>query len=394
MRNYIELARELADKIAPGAAERDASRTLPFEQMALIRQSTLGAARLPKEYGGGDISFTEVAAIFITLAKADPCVAQALFPHFATVEHLRLIASAEQQAVYFTKIASNSLTSGAIAERGGKFRGEISTRLNYSDGRYFLNGKKFYSTGCLFADFIKVQAVSETGDAAYVLVPKDAPGVTLLDDWDGMGQRTTASGTTLLDNVEISPDWIIPLHHWVSKRNYVGAVAQLIHCSVDVGIGLAALEDAVTWVGKGVRPVKESGVSSAAEDPYILHTLGELSAQIHAAEALVESAARKVDLASQAQLSGQYSEIQTERLLSEASIAVAEAKILSTKSALRVCERLYDIGGAATTQRSLNFDRHWRNARTHTTHDSLDYKYKAIGNYLVNDISPPISFLY
>ena len=209
-----------------------------------------------------------------------------------------------------------------------------------------------------------------------------------------MGQRTTASGTTQLENVEIRPEWVIPLHQWVSKRNYVGAVAQLIHCSIDVGIGLAALEDAVSWVSKGVRPVRESGVSRASEDPYILHTLGELSAQIHAAEALVESAARKVDIASQAQLTGQFSEARTERLLSEASIAVAEAKILSTKSALRVCERLYDIGGAATTQRALNFDRHWRNARTHTTHDSLDYKYKAIGNYLVNDISPPISFLY
>lgn len=394
MRDYSELAQGLAEKIAPGAAERDASRTLPFEQMALIRESNLGAARLPREFGGGDVSFTTVVAIFTALAKADPCVAQALFPHFATVEHLRLIASAEQQSVYFTQIANRSLSSGAIAERGGKFRGEISTRLSYRQGRYLLNGTKFYSTGCLFADFIKVQAVGESGEAVYVLVPKQAPGLTLLDDWDGMGQRTTASGTTQLNNVEVSPGWIIPLHHWVSKRNYVGAVAQLIHCSVDIGIGLAALDDAVAWIGQGVRPVRESGVSRAADDPYILHTIGELSAQIHAAEALAESAARKVDRASQAQLSGQYSEEQTERLLSDASVAVAEAKILSTKSALRVCERLYDIGGAATTQRSLNFDRHWRNARTHTTHDSLDYKYKAIGNYLVNDISPPISFLY
>lgn len=394
MRDYIRSAAELAEQIAPGAAERDMNRQLPFEQMALIREANLGTARLPVTSGGGDIPFTDVAKIFMTLSRADPCVAQALFPHFATVEHLRLIASPSQQDKYFSEIARQKLTSGAIAERGGKIRGEITTQLSLREGRYLLNGTKFYSTGCLFADYIKVQAATEQGDAVYVMVPVSASGVTLLDDWEGMGQRTTASGTTRLENVEVSPEWIIPLHNWVNKRNYVGAVAQLIHCSIDAGIGLAALDDAIHWVGKGVRPVKESGVESAAHDPYILRTIGELSAYINAAVAIIDLAARKVDVASQAQLSGSSSESQTERLLTEASIAVAEAKILSTKSSLLVCERLYDIGGASTTQKGLNFDRHWRNARTHTTHDSLDYKYKAVGNYLVNDIPPPISFLY
>ncbi|MFT4021326.1 MAG: acyl-CoA dehydrogenase family protein [Acinetobacter sp.] len=394
MCDFIQLAYELAQKIQVGACERDLNRILPVQEMELIRQSNLGAARLPLEYGGGDISFVDVANIFAILAKADACVAQALFPHFATVEHLRLIATSAQQSYYFTQIASPKLTSGAIAERSGKFRGEISTQLSLLNGQYFLNGTKFYSTGCLFADFIKVQAINEKGEAVYVMIPKDASGLNLLDDWDGMGQRTTASGTTQLNNIAVHPDWIIPLHLWTNKRNYIGAVAQLIHCSIDVGIGLAALDEAIQWIGKGVRPVKESGVERAADDPYILYTIGELSAQIHAAEALVESAARKVDLASKAQLSQQLDIQDIERLLQEASIAVAEAKILSTRASLFVCERLYEVGGAATTQRKLNFDRYWRNARTHTTHDSLAYKYKTIGNYLVNDVAPPISFLY
>ncbi len=394
MTDYLALATELATHIQPGAAERDAQRSLPYAQLDLIRASGLGAARVPVELGGGDVSQLDVARIFITLAKADPSVAQALFPHFATVEHLRLIASEDQQRRYLGAFAERQLSSGAIAERGGKFRGEIHTRLELQGERLVLNGSKFYSTGCLFADLLKIQAVDADGNAVYVILPANTPGITLLDDWDGMGQRITASGTTLLENVQVQPEQVIPLAQWYQRRNYIGASAQLIHCAIDIGIGLAALDDAVAWSRTGARPVRESGVDQARNDPYILHTVGDLSAAIHGAEALVEKAALTVDLAARSQLEGRLAGEDLDALLARSSIAVAEAKIASTRAALLVCERLYEVGGAATTQSRYNFDRHWRNARTHTTHDAVAYKYKAIGDYLVNGNYPPIAFTY
>ncbi|WP_095155179.1 acyl-CoA dehydrogenase family protein [Pseudomonas sp. Irchel 3E13] len=394
MTDYLALATELATHIQPGAAERDAQRILPHAQLDLIRESGLGAARVPVELGGGDVSQLDVARIFITLAKADPSVAQALFPHFATVEHLRLIAHEDQQRRYLGAFAERQLSSGAIAERSGKFRGEIHTRLERQGERLVLNGSKFYSTGCLFADLLKIQAVDEDGNAVYVMLPANTPGITLLDDWDGMGQRITASGTTLLENVTVLPEQVIPLAEWYQRRNYIGASAQLIHCAIDIGIGLAALDDAVAWSRTGARPVRESGVDQARNDPYILHTVGDLSAAIHGAEALVEKAALTVDLAARSQLQGLLAGEELDALLARSSIAVAEAKIASTRAALHVCERLYEVGGAATTQSRYNFDRHWRNARTHTTHDAVAYKYKAIGDYLVNGNYPPIAFTY
>ncbi|MCB2253769.1 acyl-CoA dehydrogenase family protein [Pseudomonas chlororaphis] len=394
MTDYLDLARQLAAQIQPGAAERDADRVLPYAQLDLIRHSGLGAARVPSELGGGDISQLQVAQIFITLGKADPSVAQALFPHFATVEHLRLIASPEQQRLYLGAFVEHQLSSGAIAERSGAFRGEIHTRLERHGERLVLNGSKFYSTGCLFADLLKIQAVDEDGQAVYVILPADTPGIFMLDDWDGMGQRVTASGSTLLENVSVCPEQVIPLAQWYQRRNYVGASAQLIHCAIDIGIGLAALDDAVLWARTGSRPVRESGVDQARNDPYILHTVGDLAARIHGAEALVEKAAGAVDLAARSQLQGLAEGAELEAILARSSIAVAEAKIASTRAALHVCERLYEVGGAATTQSRYNFDRHWRNARTHTTHDALAYKYKAIGDYLLNGNAPPIAFTY
>jgi len=394
MTDFLALAAHLAEQIQPGAAQRDAERTLPYAQMDLIRHSGLGAARVPVELGGGDISQVDVARVFITLSKADPCVAQALFPHFATVEHLRLIANPAQQARYLGAFAAGSLSSGAIAERSGTFRGEIHTRLEQRGDQRVLNGSKFYSTGCLFADLLKIQAVDESGQAVYVMLPADTPGITLLDDWDGMGQRTTASGSTLLDNVLVAPEQVIALSQWYQRRNYVGASAQLIHCAIDVGIGLAALDDAVSWARSGVRPVRESGVQKASDDPYLLHTLGDLAASIHGAQALVEKAALAVDFAARSQLAGRVQGEALDYLLASASIEVAQAKIASTRAALHVCERLYEVGGAATTQARHNFDRHWRNARTHTTHDALAYKYKAVGDFLLNGRFPPIAFTY
>ncbi len=394
MTDYVALAQHLATLIQPGAAARDADRILPYAQLDLIRESGLGAARVPTHLGGGDIDQLQVAQIFMILAKADPSVAQALFPHFATVEHLRLIANERQQRQYLGAFAERQLSSGAIAERSGVYRGEIHTRLEQHGDHMLLNGSKFYSTGCLFADLLKIQAVDEAGHAVYVILPAGTPGVTLLDDWDGMGQRVTASGSTLLENVKVHPDQVIPLAQWYQRRNYIGASAQLIHCALDVGIGLAALDDAIDWARNGSRPVRESGVDKASNDPYILHTIGDLSACIHGAQALVEKAAGAVQTAATTQLQGLAEGEALEAILVSASIAVAQAKIASTRAALHVCERLYEVGGAATTQTRYNFDRHWRNARTHTTHDSLAYKYKAIGDYLLNGNYPPIAFTY
>ena len=398
MTDYVHIARRLAPLIAENASQRDAERILPFAIFEKIASSGLGAARVQKALGGGDVSQSAVAEIFIALGKADPNVAQALFPHFINIEQLRLMAEPDAQARYLGQIGRGIISSGAVAERSGNFRGEIHTHIAHVDGKTVLRGRKFYSTGCLFADLIKVQAVDEAGKGIYVMLPKDTQGLVLLDDWDGMGQRTTASGVTEFHDIVLSPEQIIPTGHWAGRRNYVGASAQLIHCSIDVGIGLAVLDDAVYWAKNHTRPLRESGVSRASDDPYILYTVGEISARVRAAEALVRRAAEYVEQAARAQLEdvhqGRSTTAEAENLLVQSSIAIAEAKIAATESAIYVAQKLYDVGGAATTQKPFNFDRHWRNARTHTTHDSVAYKYKAIGNFLLNGEPPPITFTY
>jgi len=181
-----------------------------------------------------------------------------------------------------------------------------------------------------------------------------------------------------------------------SRRTYEGAFAQVLHAAIDAGIALAALDDAVIFCRDHARPVPEAGVSRASEDPYALHAVGEMATLAHGAVAMVERAARILDDAISAFFTygiatSTPEQAWVERLLAQASVAVAEAKITSSDAALRVSEMLFRVGGASATTSQRNLDRHWRNARTHTTHDPVAYKARAIGDFYLNGRFPPVT---
>ena len=59
------------------------------------------------------------------------------------------------------------------------------------------------------------------------------------------------------------------------------------------------------------------------------------------------------------------------------------------RMSLLVSEKLFELAGSRATLAEFNLDRHWRNARVHTLHDPVRWKYHAIGNYYLNDANPP-----
>jgi SfnB family sulfur acquisition oxidoreductase len=383
----IAKAESLGASFAQGAAGRDRERRLPYDEIRELAASGVLAARVPQEYGGADVSFPELARIFMLLAKGDPNIAQAIQPHFAFIEQLRLAASEEQKRRYFGAVAKGALIANAFAERGGQFIGDISTTIQRDGEAWIARGSKFYCTGSLFADYILIIGLDGQGGRALAIIPRDREGLTLTDDWDGAGQRTTASGGARLDNVVLTDHEVIALPDWGNVRTHFGAAAQLLHASIEAGIALAALDAAVELGRSKARPLPESGVQRATDDPYVLHAVGEIAVAAHGATAIVERAAQAIDRALGAQASGRPAE----RKLAEASIAVAEAKAAAEAAALFASQALFRAGGASGTERSLNLDRHWRNARTHTTHDPVAYKYKTIGDFYLNGALPPIT---
>jgi SfnB family sulfur acquisition oxidoreductase len=369
-------ATRFRDLFAAGAGERDRHRALPHDEVAALAASGLWAITVPATHGGIDVAHPVLAEVTALLAEGDPSIAQIPQNHFATMETLRHVAGGRQQADLFAAVLAGARFGNAEAERGPP-----ATTLRRDGDVWRLDGRKAYSTGALFADLITVTARGPDGEAMLAIVARDAPGLSVVDDWSGMGQRTTASGTTVLDGVRVAADRVMSLQPAFGRRGPVGAIAQLLHAAIDLGIARAALREAGRFVRERARPFADSGVARACDDPLLLDRFGHLQVQVHAAEALLHRGAVALD-AARAEPG--------EDAHAAASIAVAEAKTLTTDAALAAASGLFELAGTSSTLAAHNLDRYWRDARTHTLHDPVRWKYHAIGNYALNGEKPPI----
>ncbi|MFJ3670925.1 SfnB family sulfur acquisition oxidoreductase [Streptomyces sp. NPDC090106] len=377
----LAVAAALADEFRADASARDAERRLPRAELDRLSASGLLAVTVPAEHGGADVGAVTLAEIFRLLATADASLAQIPQSHFAYVNVIHRQGDDRQRKFFYGELLAGRRFGNAQSEAGTKHVQDIRTRLEARpDGSYLLNGVKHYSTGALFAHWIPVLARAEDDDLHVAYVPSGTPGVTVVDDWDGLGQRTTASGTVRLENVPVPADRVLPHHLTFRGPQLHGAVAQLLHAAIDVGIAGGALAEAAEFVRAKSRPWFEAGVESAVEDPLLIQRFGELAVQARASEALLREAARTVD-AARADL--------TDDTAAEASIAVAAAKVQAAHAAVEVASALFEVSGTRSALDSLNLHRHWRDARTHTLHDPTRWKIQHIGRYVLTGTRPP-----
>ena len=364
------------------AAERD--RVLQYEAVESLRETGVLGLRVPTEFGGPGGTVRDVLSAVIQIGRGSSNVAQALRSHFGFAERLLSNrATAQERETWFPRVYPGLIVGNAITDAGGRAPSSADTKvLPDTAGVLRLNGYKFYSTGTLFADIIAVSALDADGRDIQVIIPADRPGVELFDDWDGFGQRTTASGGTRFTDVEVHPDEVVT----VSEGNTLGhatAFLQLYLASVTVGIAYAVLDDAVDYVRTKARPASHSVADSASTDPFVLQAVGEISAAAAAGEAVVLTAADAIDRLVDEGLQHDSDAV------ADVAVTVARAQLTAERLTISAAERLFDTGGASATARSLNLDRHWRNARTIAGHSPLAYKAYAAGNYAVNGTWPP-----
>jgi SfnB family sulfur acquisition oxidoreductase len=376
----IAVAAELAERFKAGASERDRERRLPWDEVAHYTASGLGGITIPRDYGGADVSYVTLAKVFEILCAADPALGQIPQNQFGVLQMIREYGSSDQKARIFGDVLKGYRIGNAGPERGRNAVNHSTTRVTLTPQGYRLTGTRFYSTGSMFAHWIPTRAVDDQGRAVQVWAAHNAPGVTVVDDWNSFGQRTTASGTVEFDNVPVDDSLIIPVWSFADRPGLSGPVSQLIQAAIDSGIAIAAIGDTIDFVKTYARPWMDSGLQSASDDPTIIHEIGALQTDLHAAQELLYKAAARLDDISTRPI--------TEALSAEASIAVAEAKILTTEAALDAAEKLFDLSGSSATRAKHNLDRHWRNARVHTLHDPVRWKYHLLGNYDLNGVFP------
>ena len=376
----LEAAHTLAASAREHAGKRDQQRKLPWSLIEAFTRSGLGSISIAREFGGPQVSFVTLAEVFAIISAADPALGQIPQNQVGILSLIAATATQAQKEQLFSSVLQGWRIGNAGPERGSKNTLDIKARIIADGDDFAINGQKFYSTGALFAHWIAVKAVNDEGRQVMAFVRRGTPGLRVVDDWSGFGQRTTASGTVLLNNVRVEAEQVVDSSRLNDAPNIQGAVSQLIQAAIDLGIARGAIADAISFVRERSRPWIDAKVERNSDDPYVIADIGKLHIELHAAEALLRKAGRVLDEVSAAPIDAAGA--------ARASIAVAEAKVLSTELSLLASEKLFELAGSRASLAEFNLDRHWRNARVHTLHDPVRWKYHAIGAYRLNGALP------
>ncbi len=375
----IAIAKRLAGEFAVGAALRDREGLLPLAEIDAYSQSGLWSINVPKTYGGPGVSYKTLARVIAILAAADPSIAQITQNHLAINGHIDLDGTEEQKKEFFGWVLSGLRFGNAFSELSSKTVAAFETRVAYDGDHAVVNGEKFYTTGALLSHIIPIVAVDEEGKGFLVFTDRNAPGITVTNNWSSFGQRTTASGSVKIENVRVHRSRLLPVAAF-DRPTVAGPVSQIIQAAVDVGIARGAIEETIAFVKTQSRPWIDSGKETAGEDPFTIAAIGDLKIKLHAAEALLGIAGEAID---------RGLKNPTEEAIADATIKTAEAKVLTTEIAILATNKLFELAGTRSTLAKHNLDRHWRNARAHTLHDPVRWKFFHVGNFYLNDINPP-----
>ncbi|MFC7529640.1 acyl-CoA dehydrogenase family protein [Actinoplanes sp. GCM10030250] len=378
----VAAAHRLAAHLEPGAIQRDrdGATVVPREALAALDDSGLLGISIPAADGGPGLGPRTLAEITRIIAAADPAIAQVPQGHYLMVDVLALYGGAEARKRLFGDVLAGRRLGNGLAERGGKHAQDLRTRI--SGG--LLSGVKYYTTGALTSAWIAVSALDEDDRVVLAFVARDAEGVSVGTDWDMLGQRATISGTATFAEVPVEEGLRLPYADAFTVPQQLGARAQLVHTAIEVGIAGAALRDAREYLRGKARPSTEAvraGATSAADDPHVLHRYGRLVSRVRAAEALLESSARTLEEVGLVPADADAA--------ARGSLAVAAAKAFGSEIALEAGSELFTMCGTSSAAAKYDLDRHWRNARTHSVHDPLDWKYHHIAAYELAGRLPP-----
>ena len=382
--------RRLVDRIDAEVLDRERERRPPFREFELVREARLGALRLPVEQGGAGASLRELFETAIDLSAADPNLAHSLRNHFVFVENRLRVTRDGADDQWLRKISQGLIFGAAATELGvgkaGQRDQQFTTRLTKTPDGYRLNGTKFYSTGNLYTDWIVVSAQTSDDTNTRVIIPAGRQGVILDDDWDGIGQQLTGSGTTRLVDVRVEPTEILDESPtWFNDVPYQATLPQLYLTAVIAGILRRVVRDAVALIHGRQRTFYHASADNPADDPILQQTVGQIASIAYTAETVVLAAADALAVSTEAVLAG---EPDNGHAL-QASLRAAKAKVVVDELALRAASIVFDVGGATAVRQGAQLDRHWRNIRTLASHNPTTYKAKWIGGYEINGTPLP-----
>ncbi|API57769.1 monooxygenase (plasmid) [Rhizobium leguminosarum] len=382
--SLAEKFRPIFAEISAGALDRELNRKLPSKEIAKLKEARFGALRVPEAEGGFGATLPELFNLLIELSVADSNIAQALRGHFGFAEDVVNKADGPDRRRWTDRLARGEIAGNAWTEIGNAQQGAFSTTVSEQDGKFVVNGQKYYTTGSLFADWINVGVTGLDGSSGAVQVHRNDPGVEVIDDWDGFGQILTASGTTKFTGAVIDPADVVADEN---QFRYGAAFHQTVHLATLAGIGRAISEETATAVAKRVRNYSNAAGPRSSQDPQVLQVVGRIRSNAYSAGAIVLQVARSIERAYQSHFD--HNSEAEEHANAIAELETSQALTVVTNLILEASTIVFDALGASSTRKPSGLDRHWRNARTLSSHNPRIYKDRVVGDFAVNGTPPP-----
>jgi len=384
-RPALAIARELAGQFAQTAVERDERGGTPKAERDALRDSGLLSLVIPQAFGGQGANWHDTFAVVREFARVDSSIAHVFGFHHLMLATVRLFSRPDQWQPWFEQTARKQWFWGNALN-------PLDTRtvVKHFDGWCAFSGKKSFCSGASDSEMLIASAVDERagGKLLIAAIPSGRTGISLHSDWNNIGQRQTDSGSATFERVRVEHNELLldpgPLSTPFAALRPL--IAQLHFANLFLGIAEGAFEEARQYTLKESRPWFRSSAASSAEDPYVLRHYGEFWVGLESVRLLIERAARQLDAA----WAREHALTAQER--GDLALAIGTAKVAASRHGLDICNRLFEVTGARATHASLRFDRHWRNLRTQTLHDPVDYRIHELGEWALNDKRPAPSF--
>lgn len=375
--------RPIFAQIAEGNPDRERNRVLPHEQVRLLIDAGFGTVRIPEEHGGFGASLEQTFLLLAELGAADANVSHIFRNHLAFVEDRLNAPTSDTNDVWIKRFLAGTFVGGGWTEANNLTLANLATTVTAEDDHWLVTGAKYYATGSLYAEWLDVLGRGDDGQLLTALVRADDPGVTLVDDWRGFGQRATASGTARYERVRADVGDVFPA---ADRFGYQSHFYQIAMLAVLTGITRAALRDGSTALAERKRNYPQGLAEVPTDDAQLLQVIGSVSADAFGAEAALARSAKSLDRVADARLT--EDDGNGRQRLIDAEVAVAQAQLVIIDAALRATTTIFDALGASAVSEELGLDRHWRNARTLASHNPRVYKARILGDWLINGKDP------
>ena len=381
----FEIADQLAAAFAQTAVERDKRGGTAKTERDLLRASGLLNITIPADLGGWGMEWPDTMKLIRVFARVDSSIAHLFGFQHLMLASVSLYGSWPRTAELFSETVRNRWFWGNALNPLDK-----RTSLTSKGGAgYLINGRKSFCSGAVDSDMLIVSAIRSVDEKFMVAaIPSGRPGIRILDDWDAMGQRQTDSGTVEFCDVAASQEEFLktPGPLGSIRASLRSCIAQLILSNIFLGLAEGALEESRNYTSAQTRAWISSTAQNATEDPYILANYGNFFVSLQAAQALTEIAGESL------QRAWESGDAITENQRGKCALDVATSKVTTSKVGLEITSRMFEVMGARAAAGPARIDRYWRNLRTHTLHDPVDYKVRELGDWALNRQLPKPTF--